>query len=210
MEQNKVLYEIAYDKTRQSVIVYPKWRGARPNHQVIGDFEPENPRANLEDYYQELGEAITEALARVGEPSYEPFSITVTPLDGTKDVTLKDIRAPLERVPVEDQVPVGLNRTVAEATAAEQEQGTPEPVPTQATRELARKEFRDEARLDQENVPSKRPAKKATAKNLADAKPTKVTTKTPYSADAATGRTSTAAVTTKATTKTAAKKSTPK
>jgi hypothetical protein len=201
MEQSKVLYEIAYDKTRQTVIVYPKWRGPRPNHQVIGEFTPENPRANLEDYYQDLGKEIELSLARVGEPSYEPFRITITPLDGTKEVMLKDIRAPLERVPVEDQVPVGLNRTVAEATAAEQEQGTPEPVATQATRELARKEFRDDARLDQESEPSKRPAKKAATKNLAKAKATKVTTKTPYSADAATKT---------ATTKVAAKKSTPK
>lgn len=81
---DRISYAIAYDKTRQLVIVYPQWRGQRPNFQQIGEYKPRNPRANLEDYAQELGEAVGQAMVRVGQ-EIEPYKITVTPLDGTKE-----------------------------------------------------------------------------------------------------------------------------
>lgn len=134
---DRVLYAIAYDKTRQLVLVYPVWRGARSNTQVIGEYAPDNPRANLEDYSAELAEAVTNALARVGQ-DIEPYEVRVTPLDGTKEVVAKELGGPIMRVPKKEQVPVSANTTVAMATAEEEENGTPQEVPTLVTKEVAR------------------------------------------------------------------------
>lgn len=158
MEQSRVRYEIAYSKTAQTVAVYPQWRGARPNFQVIGDFTPENPRGEFDEYRSELGEAIRHALARVGELDPEPFKITIVPLDGSDEFTPKEWGGPLKRVPLEDQVPVSANKTVAQATAEELENGTPEPHASQVSQEVAK------VTEDEEAKPGKKAASKTSSK----------------------------------------------
>lgn len=154
MESSRIKYEIAYDKTRQLVLVYPQWRGARANTHAIGEYTPENPRANLEDYINELAEAITQALARVGE-ELDPYKVMITPLDGTKEVMAKDFGGPLRRVPLEDQVPVSATTTVAMAKAEEDEVGEGEEIPTRATKERL---------LTEQRAASEAKVKKATKK----------------------------------------------
>lgn len=127
METSRVRYEIAYDKTKQSVIVYPQWRGTRPNHLVIGDYTPENPQADFDEYRGELGEVIREALKRVGQHDPYAFKITVTPLDGGDDFVAREADGMLARVPVEDQVPVSGTKSVAEATHEELQKAEPVP-----------------------------------------------------------------------------------
>lgn len=134
-ESSRIKYEIAYDKTRQLVLVYPQWRGPRANTHSIGEYTPENPRANLEDYVDELAQAITDALARVGQ-ELDPYKVMITPLDGSPEVQAKDFGGPLRRVPVEEQVPVGADTTAAMAKAEEDEKGEGEPVPSLVTRKL--------------------------------------------------------------------------
>lgn len=143
-DSNRVQYEIAYDVTRQQVIVYPQWRGTRPNFHVIGTYQPENPRADLTEYVKELGETISDALLRVGQPSIEPFKVMITPLDGSPEVMAKDFRGSLERVPVEDQVAVGAGTTAAQAVEEEQQNGTPEEIPSIATQHIHAMELAEE------------------------------------------------------------------
>lgn len=153
-ETSRVSYEIAYDKTRQSVIVYPQYRGTRPNHHVIGNFAPENPHDDFETYREDLSEAVVNALARVGELDTDAWSITVTQLNGGPDYHAKQAEAPLAKVPVEDQVAVGSGRTAAEAAEQEQENGEPVPHASQLTQETVRKDLAEAeaAKLD-ETVP---------------------------------------------------------
>lgn len=172
-ETSRVKYEIAYDKTRQSVIVYPQYRGTRPNHHVIGEFTPKNAHDEFETYREDLGEAIRLALQRVGELDTDAWSITITPLDGSPDYHAKDASQPLKRVPVEDQVAVGSGRTAAEAAVAEEENGDPVPHATQLSQETARKDLAEAqpAKLD-ESVPhtdkDEKPAKEKGKDKKAD------------------------------------------
>lgn len=139
-DESRVMYEIAYDVTRQLVIVYPKWRGRRPNTQTIGEYAPENARADLGEYVADLGNTISDALARVGQSSIEPFKVMVTPLDGSPEVMIKDFRAPLEKVPVDEQVAVGAGVTAAMAVDQEEKNGTPEEIASFASQEIGKKE----------------------------------------------------------------------
>lgn len=136
MEASRVRYEIAYDKTKQTVIVYPQWRGTRPNYHVIGEYTPDNPQADFDEYRGDLGEAVRDALKRVGELDPYPFKIIVTPLNGDDEFVAKEWGGPLARVPVEDQVPVSENKTVAEARKEELEKAEPVPHTTQVTNEI--------------------------------------------------------------------------
>lgn len=140
MEQSQVKYGIAYDKTRQLVIIYPVWRGNRPNTHVIGEFTPENPRGNIEDYINELGQAVIDALARVGELDIDAFEVRITPLDGSKEFIARELKSPLRRVPIEDQIPVSLKTTISQARTKEAESGEGEPISTLATKELNKKD----------------------------------------------------------------------
>lgn len=113
-------YEISYSKTGHLVSVYPKDRGARPNSQVIGDFPVENPRADFEEYREELSYAIEQAMARVGELDLAPFKVTVQPFDGD-EFTAKEATGHQSRPDPKDQVPVSEHTTVAEAAQLESE-----------------------------------------------------------------------------------------
>lgn len=162
-EESRVKYEIAYDITRQLVIVYPQWRGARANTQVIGEYAPKNPRANVEDYVDDLADTIRESLARVGQLDLDPFKVMITPLDGTPEVMAKDFGGPLRRVTIKDQVPVGANTTVAQAAQEESEKGEGEPQPSQVTKKVV--EATDENQFEGPQKPEpKRAATKKTAK----------------------------------------------
>lgn len=136
MEASRVRYEIAYDKTKQTVIVYPQWRGTRPNFHVIGEYTPDNPQAKVEEYVDELADEIRAALERVGELSLDPFKVMITPLNGDPEFMGKDWNGPLERVPLKDQVPVSANKTAAQAAHEEEEKGEPVPHASQATQHM--------------------------------------------------------------------------
>ena len=166
-ETSRAKYEIAYDKTRQSVIVYPQFRGTRPNHHVIGEFQPDSAHDEFDSYRIDLGEAVRDALARVGELDVDAWGIHVTPLDGTPAFQAKEPQEPLKRVPKEDQVAVGSGRTAAEAAVEEHENGEGIPHASQATREMQKDGLAEAtpAKLD-ESVPhsggtdkSEKPAK---------------------------------------------------
>ena len=92
---DRVSYAIAYDKIKQLVIVYPQWRGQRPNFQQIGEYKPENPRTNLKDYVAELNRAVDNAMLRAGQ-GIDSYKVTITPLDGTADIVAKDFGGPME------------------------------------------------------------------------------------------------------------------
>lgn len=168
-ESSRVKYEISYDKTKQLVLVYPQWRGTRPNAHVIGEYTPENAQASVEDYREELGEAIQHALGTVGETDIEPWEIRVTPLDGSKDFVAKEAQGPLKRVALEDQVPVSGNVTAAQAAQTEEQNGEPIPHASQKSKELA-KEGIDETtpRMRDEKPPATKKAAKKTARKSSD------------------------------------------
>ena len=138
-ESSRAMYEIAYDKTRQSIIVYPQYRGTRPNHHVIGTFQPENAHDDFENYREELSEAVVNAMARVGELDMDAWSIRITMLNGDPDYQAKKATEPLKRVPLEDQVAVGSGRTAAEQATLESENGEAQPHASQLTQDQAQK-----------------------------------------------------------------------
>lgn len=162
-ESSRLKYEIAYDKTKQLVLCYPQWRGTRPNAHVIGEYTPENAQAELDEYQSDMGEAVRDALARVGELDVDAWEIRVTPLNGDKEFVAKEISGPLKRVPVEDQVPVTEGTTAGAAVEAERENGEPIPHASQRSKELAKEGIdQTEARMREEKPPTV--AKKATKK----------------------------------------------
>ena len=92
MKDKPIKYEIALSLGNQLIVVYPTWKGPRSGTTVIGEYAPENPRSNLSHYTPQLYAAIQEALLTVGIADYDAFRIMVTPLEGGREVMLKDVR----------------------------------------------------------------------------------------------------------------------
>lgn len=165
-ESSRLKYEIAYDKTKQLVLVYPQWRGTKPNAHVIGEYVPEDPHADFEDYKSDMGEAVRKALARVGEVDADPWEIRVVPLDGSDEIVAKESTGPLKRVPVEDQVPVGGDTTAAQSVTAEREHGEPQAHASQKSKQLAKEDLdqTEPVKRDEKPPASKKATKKAASK----------------------------------------------
>ena len=116
-------YNISYNKNTKDIVVLPDNLSAGSNYFTIGHYRIENPNADVEEYKDELTEAILDGARSVGIADLGPYRVRVTDFKTGEQQTVKDRdeESNQEPLPQSEQVPVTEDVTAAEAVHQEQQ-----------------------------------------------------------------------------------------